>query len=1016
MKHSYFLLFTLVFSLFLSCYQVPISDKQIGDQNTNSLDNESSTVHTKKEKPRVNIEGAEITLLVQDPDIVTPTGIAVDRDDRIWVIENHTHVRQDDYPGPEVDRVLIFEGYLDSNPGNKRVIEYATGFTDGMSLTLKENGQVLIATRASIIQFTDLNNDFIADKRDTLIGLETEEQFSHNGMSGLVIGPDNKIYFQCGENFGSEYLMTGTDGRQILGEEREGGSIYRCNMDGSNLERIGTAIWNCFGMTFDPYGNLFSVENDPDSHPPCRLLHVVKGGNYGFEFNHGRDGLSPLTSWFGQIPGTLPMVSGTGEAPCGIMHYEASLFGEKIQSSLLVAAWGDSVIQSYDLVSNGGSFISKPYAFVEGKKNFAPVELAVDSKGGIIISDWASLRYPVHGKGKIWRISPPPNASEKVQKNDQFQLLNSPYAAIRKNTANEIISSASNITDYLRNKQIKDIAKPNILWAAANNEHPQLKELLIKALDDKNELIRGLSVQILIEKNLIDNEKFYFDLFQNDPSMHVKRQAIYGLESEDAYNLVLGMFRENTPFIHTAIIEIFGKADNIDMLINTSKSNKSYERLGALLCLRRANADMPRDVMKQYLFDPDYTNRQVALKWISEDRLIQFRDLVEESFVTLNDIDQKIFDAYMVAFQYLDAKWEPILPLFNSDGFNPNSSTTSHFAKGDKSWIRYPYKRQPFLLKALRNDNFSSSLKARSLSSMDPYHADLTIPFLMELFNEGAEDLQIEATRTLSTRITDVEACKTVGNIAKDKNHNIETRLEALTGLGNSAVVNESSMNTLREILSDDQEVDIIRNEALKNYQSVSPDINIDQINLSLEKRPTSLDEWRKYGHEQGDEKSGARIFYSGRYQCGSCHRIDGRGGIYGQDLSRIGLNASKDRIIESILQPGDIITPEYVGYEVTTTEDDIYVGREDKDNAWGRNQQYRGLDNQNDENKHHFSIMLASGESKMIHYEEIVEQKILDHSLMPSGLHETMTGVEFRDLIQFLSERTSTKINAKQK
>lgn len=1002
MKHNYYLIFIIFFSLFLSCYQVPISDKQIGDQNTNSLYNESSTVHIKKEKPRVNIEGAEITLLVQDPDIVTPTGIAVDSDDRIWVIENHTHVRQDDYPGPDVDRVLIFEGYLGNNTGNKRVIEYATGFTNGMSLTLKDNGQVLIATRASIIQFTDLNNDFIADKRDTLIGLETDEKFSHNGMSGLVIGPDNKIYFQCGENFGSEYLMTGTDGRKILGEEREGGSIYRCNMDGSNLERIGTAIWNCFGMTFDPYGNLFSVENDPDSHPPCRLLHIVKGGNYGFEFNHGRDGLSPLTSWFGQIPGTLPMVSGTGEAPCGIIHYDASLFGEKIQSSLLVASWGDSVIQSYDLVSNGGSFISQPYAFVEGKKNFAPVELAVDSKGGIIISDWASLRYPVHGKGKIWRISPPSNASEKVQKNDQFQLLNSPYSAIRKNTANEIISSASNIIDYLSNKQIKDIAKPNILWAAANNEHPQLKELLIKALDDKNELIRGLSVQILIESNLIDNEKFYFDLFQNDPSMHVKRQAIYGLESEDAYNLVLGMFRENTPFIHTAIIEIFGKADNIDMLINTSKSNTSYERLGALLCLRRANADMPREIMKQYLFDPDYTNRQVALKWISEDRLIQFRDLVDESFVTLKDIDQKIFDAYMVAFQYLDGKWEPVTPRVNKAAkvTGWGDKATPHFAEGDKSWTKYPYKRQPFLLKALRNDNFSSNLKARALSSMDPYHADLTIPFLMELFNEGAEDLQIEATRTLSTRITDVEACKTVGNIAKDKNQNIETRLEALNGLGNSAVINKSSMNTLREILSDDQEVDIIRNEAFKNYQSVSPDINIDQINLSLERRPTSLDEWRKYGHEQGDEKSGARIFYSGRYQCGSCHRIDGRGGIYGQDLSRIGLNASKDRIIESILHPGDIISPEYVGYEVTTEEDDIYVGREDKDH----------------DTKYHLSMILANGERRRILYEEIVEQKILDHSLMPSGLYETMTGVEFRDLIQFLSERTSTKMNSKQK
>ena len=998
MKYKYYLIFTI----FLSCYQIPAPDKQAGEKPTNLLSTETSTSHIEKVKPRVNIEGAEITLLIENPDIVTPTGIAVDSEDRIWVIENHTHVRQDDYPGPEVDRVLIFDGYLSDNSENKRVIEYATGFTNGMSLALKDNGQVLIATRSSVIQFTDLNNDFIADKLDTLIGLETAELFSHNGMSGLVIGPDNKIYFQCGENFGSEYLMTGTDGKTILGKEREGGSIYRCNIDGSNLERIGTAIWNSWGMTFDPYGNLFSVENDPDSHPPCRLLHIVKGGNYGFEFNHGRDGLSPLTSWFGQIPGTLPMVSGTGEAPCGIMHYDASLFGEKIQSSLLVASWGDSVIQSYDLVSNGGSFMSEPYAFVEGNRNFAPVELAVDSKGGIIVSDWSSLAYAVHGKGKIWRISPPPNASEKVQKNDQFQLLNSPYVTIRIKAANEIVSSADNITDYISNKKIKDIAKSNILWSAANNEHPQLKELLIKALEYKNELIRGLSVQILIEKNLINNEKFYMDLFQNDPSMHVKRQAIYGLESEDAYNLVLSMFRENKPFIHTAIIEMFGKTDNIDMLINTSKSNNSYERLGALLCLQRANSDIPREIMKQYLFDPDHTNRQVALKWISEDRLIQFRDLVEESFATLNDVDQKIFDAYMVAFQYLDGKWETVTPRVNKEAkvTGWGDKATPHFAEGDKAWTLYPYKRQPFLLKALRNDKFSSSLKARALSSMDPYHVDLTIPFLMELFNDGGEDLQIEVTRTLSTRVTDSKACETVGTIAKDNNQNIEVRLEAITGLGNSAVINENSIKALREILSNDQEINVVRNEALKNYQSISTDLNIDQYNLSLARSPISLDEWRRYGHEQGNAKSGARIFYSGRYQCGSCHRIDGRGGIYGQDLSRIGFNASKDRIIESILHPSDIIAPEYVGYEVTTEEDEFYVGREDKDH----------------DTKYHLSMILANGERKRILYDNIVEQKILDRSLMPSGLYETMTGVEFRDLVQFLSERTNTQTNAKKK
>ena len=101
-------------------------------------------------------------------------------------------------------------------------------------------------------------------------------------------------------------------------------------------------------------------------------------------------------------------------------------------------------------------------------------------------------------------------------------------------------------------------------------------------------------------------------------------------------------------------------------------------------------------------------------------------------------------------------------------------------------------------------------------------------------------------------------------------------------------------------------------------------------------------------------------------------------------------MNASKDRIIESILQPSDIISPEYVGYEVTTKEDDTYVGREDKDH----------------DSKYHLSMILANGERKMIRYTEIEEKKILNHSLMPSGLYETKTARDFRDLVEFLTER----------
>ena len=101
-----------------------------------------------KNRPKVNIEGASISLLVREPDIVTPTGLVVDSQDRIWVIENHTHARNKDYTGPEYDKIKIFENYLDDNPENDKIIEYASNFKDGMSLSMKKNGQILVATRA----------------------------------------------------------------------------------------------------------------------------------------------------------------------------------------------------------------------------------------------------------------------------------------------------------------------------------------------------------------------------------------------------------------------------------------------------------------------------------------------------------------------------------------------------------------------------------------------------------------------------------------------------------------------------------------------------------------------------------------------------------------------------------------------------------------------------------------------------------------------------------------------------
>ncbi|MCZ6675387.1 MAG: hypothetical protein O7C75_20855 [Verrucomicrobia bacterium] len=53
--------------------------------------------------PKIHESGLTLTLFAEDPDIVTPIGLTVGGNDRVYVIESHTHARPSDYVGPEGD-------------------------------------------------------------------------------------------------------------------------------------------------------------------------------------------------------------------------------------------------------------------------------------------------------------------------------------------------------------------------------------------------------------------------------------------------------------------------------------------------------------------------------------------------------------------------------------------------------------------------------------------------------------------------------------------------------------------------------------------------------------------------------------------------------------------------------------------------------------------------------------------------------------------------------------------------
>jgi putative membrane-bound dehydrogenase-like protein len=350
--------------------------------------------HCFADPPRSLLDGWKIESVRTEPDLVTPVGCCFDDRGRVFVIESHTHFPPDDYQGPKVDRIYLFSDSNQDGSFDQQSLFYEGG-TATMGLVY-EQGTLYVVSRSKVTQLRDTNNDGKADESSDILILETSANYPHNGLSSIVIGPDKRLYIGQGENFGALYRLIGKDCEQR--GSGEGGNIFSCSLDGSELRRYATGLWNPFGLCFDAQGDLWTVDNDPDSRPPCRLIRVVESGDYGFQFRFGRAGTNPLIAWNGELPGTLGMEAGTGEAPCAVLPY---------QGKLLVTSWGENRLELFSADNPKDLDRIDIKVAIQGDTMFRPVGLAAAPDGSFLMTDWVDRSYSVHSKGRLWRITPP---------------------------------------------------------------------------------------------------------------------------------------------------------------------------------------------------------------------------------------------------------------------------------------------------------------------------------------------------------------------------------------------------------------------------------------------------------------------------------------------------------------------------------------------------------------------------------------------------------------------------------
>ena len=416
------------------------------------------------EPPKVVPSGGTVELVASDPDLRTPTAIAVDPRGRVWVLENNTHFRPKNYDAPPTDRVLVLDDFGPDGRARKITV-FADGFSDGMGLLLLPGGDVLVSTRAATLRLHDADGDGRADDRRTLLTLVTDDKYPHNGLSSLARSPDGAIFLGLGENHGFPWTLTGTDGTVVRGSDE--GAIFRFDEEGRGLVHWAWGVWNPFGLAFDPAGRLFATDNDPGGGSFCRLLHIVRNGDYGYRYRYGRTIDHPFISWDGRWPGTLPPLCYTGEAPTGLLWHGGALLG---------CTWTDHGIQRFPLERRDSSFTTKPEWLVRGGNDFRPSGIAAAPDGSLLVSDWVDGSYEVHGKGRVWRVrgvkaapdAPLPQTAPEAQ---LAAMLNG------KTNAEEVVASFRGGDPFLFRAAVLALAKNQTLLAGRTGE-PEEKDHL----------------------------------------------------------------------------------------------------------------------------------------------------------------------------------------------------------------------------------------------------------------------------------------------------------------------------------------------------------------------------------------------------------------------------------------------------------------------------------------------------------------------------------------------------------
>jgi putative membrane-bound dehydrogenase-like protein len=510
------------------------------------------------------------TLFASEPMLTNPSNIEVDHRGRVWVCEI-VNYRGHSGKRPEGDRILILEDTDGDAKADEQTVFYqkpefisphgicVLGTPDG------KGTRAIVSVGEKVIVLTDTDGDDQADREEVMFTGIRGTQHDH-GIHAFVFGPDGKLYFNMG-NEGRRLLDK--DGKPVIDqagnevatrrEPYQEGLVFRCNLDGSQVETLGWNFRNNWEVTVDSFGTIWQSDNDDDGNKGVRINYVMEFGNYGYKdeltgagWNQSRTGMHeevPKRHWHLNDPGVVPTLLLTGAgSPVGITIYEGELLPVVFQGEMIHCDAGPSVVRAYPVEKDGAGYTAEIVNLLEGTRNnwFRPADVSVAPDGSLIVADWYDPGVGGHAagdleRGRLFRITPRGKARKYAPPEFDFssaahcvEALENPNYAVRYIAWTQLHEMGEKAEDELKGLFTSDNPRhrARALWLLGKIGG-RGEEYVTQAIGDEDPNIRIVGIRLARQLDDVDEMGVAARLVR-DASPQVRRECAIALRHSES--------------------------------------------------------------------------------------------------------------------------------------------------------------------------------------------------------------------------------------------------------------------------------------------------------------------------------------------------------------------------------------------------------------------------------------------------------------------------------------------------